>query len=154
VIAWLLHATALWMWHHPGFFQATLESDAVHAFQHASFLGTAIIFAWTVVHPRAAHIGIGGSIVYLFTTAVHSGVLGALLTFARTPWYEGYLGTTAAWGLTPLEDQQLGGLIMWVPAGAVYLFGALLILARWINESNRRKSVEHTNGTVDARLHR
>jgi putative membrane protein len=152
VIAWLLHATALWMWHHPGFFQATLESDAIHGLQHASFLGTALVFAWTIIHPRAAHIGIGGAIIYLFTTAVHSGVLGALLTFAHKPWYEGYLATTTAWGLSPLEDQQLGGLIMWVPASAVYLFAALLLLARWISDSEKPGAAEHVNGTVDRRL--
>jgi cytochrome c oxidase assembly factor CtaG len=38
----------------------------------------------------------------------------------------------ARWGLTPLEDQQLGGLIMWIPAGAVYMLAALALAARWL----------------------
>jgi putative membrane protein len=31
-----------------------------------------------------------------------------------------------------VEDQQLGGLIMWVPAGFVYLLIALLLFAAWL----------------------
>jgi cytochrome c oxidase assembly factor CtaG len=154
VVAWMLHAAAIWLWHNPRFFQATLESDAIHALQHVSFLGTAIIFVWTLVHPRVANIGTGGAVVYLFTTAVHTGVLGALLTFAHRPWFDAYIVTTRAWGLSPLEDQQLGGLIMWVPAGAVYLFGALLILARHITEADHPRAVEHTNGASKTKINR
>ena len=73
--------------------------------------------------------GYGAAVVYVFTTAMHTSALGALLTFSRTLWYPAYQGTTAAWGLTPVEDQQLGGLIMWVPAGVVYLAAGLLLFA-------------------------
>jgi putative membrane protein len=33
-----------------------------------------------------------------------------------------------------VEDQQLGGLIMWVPAGLVYLIATLAIVASWLAE--------------------
>jgi putative membrane protein len=53
-------------------------------------------------------------------------------------WYPAYAGTTAAWGLTPLEDQQLGGAIMWVPSGVVFIAVAMVLMSRWISESDRR----------------
>jgi putative membrane protein len=68
---------------------------------------------------------------------LHTSALGALLTFANTPWYPVYRDTTATWGLTPLEDQQLGGLIMWVPACAVYIAGGLVLFVMWLRESER-----------------
>ena len=34
--------------------------------------------------------------------------------------------------MTPLADQQLAGVIMWVPAGGVYLVVALWMLVVWI----------------------
>jgi cytochrome c oxidase assembly factor CtaG len=83
-------------------------------------------------------MGYGAAVIYVFTTAVHTSALGALLTFSRALWYPAYQGTTAAWGLTPAEDQQLGGLIMWVPAGVVYLVAGLLLFALWLRESERR----------------
>ena len=59
------------------------------------------------------------------------------LRSASTIWYPDYTSTTPAWGLTPLEDQQLGGLIMWIPAGLVYVIGGLLLFAEWLRESDR-----------------
>lgn len=136
--AWLLHAAALWLWHLPGPYQAALAGEGLHALQHASFLGTGLLFWWALFHGREGRLGYGAAVFYLFATAMHSGALGALLTLSPTPWYPAYDGTTAAWGLTALEDQQLAGLIMWVPAGVSYLVAGLALLAAWMRESERR----------------
>jgi putative membrane protein len=138
VVAWLLHAVVLWMWHLPTLFQATLTSDLVHAAQHGSFLGSALLFWWAIIHGPRRAAGYGIAVLYLFTTAMHTGLLGALLSLAGRPWYPAYAGTTRAWGLSPLEDQQLGGLIMWIPAGIVYVAAGLLLFAAWLQESERR----------------
>jgi cytochrome c oxidase assembly factor CtaG len=132
--AWLLHGVAIWIWHLPALFGAALRSDAVHALQHASFLGSGLLFWWAMLHP-AIRARRGMAIVYLFTTVVHTGVLGALMTFARVPWYPSYASGAAEWGLTPMSDQQLAGLIMWIPASVVYLIAALLIVRRWLADS-------------------
>jgi len=136
--AWGVHAAALWLWHVPLLFEATLRSDLVHTLQHVSFLGSALLFWWALVHGPRGLAGYGAGVLYLFTTAVHSGVLGALITFTRGVLYPSYGATAPAWGLTALEDQQLGGLIMWVPAGLVYIAAGLLMCAGWMRESERR----------------
>jgi putative membrane protein len=138
LVAWAIHAVALWAWHAPVLFQATLRSDLVHTLQHLSFLGSALLFWWALIHGRRGLLGYGAAVLYVFTTSVHSGVLGALITFAGKVWYPAYSGTTASWGLTPLEDQQLGGLIMWVPAATVYVIAGLALMVGWMNESERR----------------
>ena len=76
----------------------------------------------------------------LFFTAVQSSVLGALITFAPTAWYPSYASTAPAWDLTALEDQQLGGLVMWVPAGLVYVLAALVLLAAWLRAAPGRSA--------------
>jgi cytochrome c oxidase assembly factor CtaG len=136
--AWAIHAAALWVWHMPALFQATLKSDLVHTLQHLSFLGSALLFWWALIHGRRGLMGYGAAVLYMFTTSLHSGVLGALITFARSAWYPAYANSTASWGLTPLEDQQLGGLIMWIPAGLVYVVAALALMVGWMRESERR----------------
>jgi putative membrane protein len=137
-VAWAIHAAVLWVWHAPTLFQATLESEMVHTAQHLSFLVSALLFWWALIHGRQGLMGYGAAVLYMFTTSVHSGVLGALLTFSSSVWYPAYTDTTASWGLTPLEDQQLGGLIMWVPAGLVYLLAGLALFVGWLRESERR----------------
>jgi putative membrane protein len=134
--AWLLHALALWLWHIPTLFDAALDDPVLHACQHASFLFTALLFWWSVLG-AATRKEQGIALVSLFTTMVHTGALGALLTLARTPWYVHYFGTTSSFGLDALEDQQLGGLIMWVPAGLVYIVCGLAMARRWIEPRPR-----------------
>jgi putative membrane protein len=135
--AWAIHAVALWAWHAPALFQATLRSDLVHTLQHICFFGSALLFWWAIMHAERGAVGYGAAALYVFTTSVHSGVLGALITFAQTVLYPAY-NSTMTWGLTPLEDQQIGGLIMWVPAGVVYIVAGLALCAGWIRESERR----------------
>jgi putative membrane protein len=139
-VAWLIHAAVLWLWHAPWLFQATLASEAVHAAQHLSFLVSALLFCEALIYGHERWMGYGAAVIYVFTTAVHTSALGALLTFSPTLWYPVYQQTTAAWGLTPLEDQQLGGLIMWVPAGVVYLVAGLALFALWLREAERNVS--------------
>ena len=134
--AWWIHAVALWCWHAPLLFQATLSNDWVHAAQHASFFLSALLFWWSLLYARGAG-GYGAAVLYVFTTAIHTSILGALLTFSRTIWYPAYNTTVAAWGLTPLEDQQIGGLVMWIPASLVYIAAGLALLAAWMKASDQ-----------------
>jgi cytochrome c oxidase assembly factor CtaG len=133
VEAWIIHAVVIWGWHIPALFQATQHNFWIHAAQHFSFFASAVAFWWSIFQGRRA--GRGMAILSLFTTAVHTGVLGALMAFSRAPWYPVYANGAAEWGLTPLGDQQLAGLIMWIPASAAYLIGALILTRRWLRDS-------------------
>ena len=135
VAAWLLHFAALWLWHVPALFQAGLTDNNVHALQHASFLFTALLFWWAVLGRHRANAARGAGIVYLFTTMMYTGALGALFTISDTVWYPAYGHNAEYFGLSALEDQQLGGLIMWIPAGLVYLAAGLVLSAGWLQRS-------------------
>ena len=138
LVAWLVHAVALWIWHVPVLFEAVLHNEWVHTLQHLSFLVSALLFWWALIHGPRGAMGYGAAVLYLFTTSIHSGVLGALLTVAGSVWYPSYIGLTTSWALTPLEDQQLGGLIMWIPAGLVYVIAGLALFAGWLREADVR----------------
>ena len=135
--AWCIHFAALWAWHVPRFFEAALESEAIHVAQHASFLASALLF-WWAVFGRGVRRADGASLALVFTTMMHTSALGALLTFAPAPWYPHYVGTTM---LSPVEDQQLGGLVMWVPGSVSYLAAALWIVAGWLRRPAPRAAL-------------
>jgi cytochrome c oxidase assembly factor CtaG len=141
---WVAHAVALWMWHVPQFYSAALENESVHALQHSIFLVTALLFWWTLIHGRYGRMGYGIAVLYVFTTAIHSGALGALLTLADRVWFPIHEGRTAAWHLSALEDQQLAGLLMWIPAGLVFIVIGLALVAAWLGESERRLAFSRT----------
>jgi putative membrane protein len=147
--AWLLEAIALWIWHVPALYQATLTSDWVHAAQHLSFFLTAVLF-WSALYGAGrSAMGYGTATLYVFGTAVHCSALGALLTFSAVVWYPAYAATTQSWGLTPLEDQQLGGLIMWVPTAVVFILIGLVLFARWIVEAGSRQRHSSLQAVLD-----
>lgn len=134
--AWTIHGLVLWIWHLPALFEASLASTSIHILQHLSFLAVALLFWWSLF--RSDQAGSGTAVIYLFTTALHASGLGALLTFSPHVWYQPYLATAPEWGLTALQDQQLGGLIMWMPAGLVYVIAGLLAVKQMLAGSDSR----------------
>ena len=138
-IAWTLHVAALWAWHLPSMYDRALASEWVHVLEHATFLATALLFWWVLFAPHGRRLGAGSSLVYLFGAALQSTMLGAVLALARHPLYTAHFGTTRAWGFTALEDQQLAGLLMWVPAGIVYLLALVPPALRVLRETSQRE---------------
>jgi cytochrome c oxidase assembly factor CtaG len=142
VLALLLAMAALWIWHVPRFYDATLRSEGLHIFEHLVFLVTSTIFWWPILSPlESSRMAPGSAFAYLAAAMLATSVLGILITFAPVGSYAAYLhpadslgildGLRHFWGLTIEEDQQLGGLLMWVPGGMVYLVAIVAILLRW-----------------------
>jgi putative membrane protein len=130
VVAWLLHAVIVLAWHHPALFQRTLQSEWVHVTQHVTFFGSALVY-WAAlgVQGGTSRLPIPAGVLYLFTTGIYGAALGALFTVSRELFYPAYARSAIAWGITPLQDQQLAGLVMWVPAGFVYVGAAVWLLS-------------------------
>jgi cytochrome c oxidase assembly factor CtaG len=137
--AFLIHALAIWVWHAPGLYDASVRSEAIHSAQHLSFLGSALLFWWSVLHSRHRKGSEVFAMLLLFLTAIHTTLLGALLTVSDSSIYSAYHdAVTLPWGLTSLEDQQLGGIIMWVPGSVVYMIAALYLMLGLLTRSGAR----------------
>jgi cytochrome c oxidase assembly factor CtaG len=151
VVVWLLHAAAIWVWHLPGLYDRALRDPVTHVAEHLTFLGTALLFWWLLTDRRARRrLGTGGATFYLFTAALSDTLLGAALSLSRRPWYSGHWGTTIPWGLTPLEDQQLAGLLMWVPAGLVYLAALAPLIVTVLSGGQRSAAPRETGRAAHA----
>ena len=76
-LAFVFHSVALWLWHVPPLYEAAVADLNVHVVEHLSFVVTAALFWWAVLHRiRDGH---AASVLYLFGMAVQSTILGALL---------------------------------------------------------------------------
>jgi putative membrane protein len=140
-----LHTLAVWAWHAPGPYEAALRSEAIHALEHAAFLGTAL-WVWHHV-ARALPQGSGAygsqhgaALCLLFASMVQSSLLGMLITIAPAAWYPEHGASAVAWGMTPLEDQQLAGLWMWIPGGVPHVIAALAVFYAWLCASEKAGS--------------
>lgn len=136
-VVFVLATIALWAWHLPGPYRTALENPWVHALEHASFVGTSMLFWWIVLTPAGRKvIDEGAAIFFVFVSGMPAAALGALLTFATVRLYPIHRAGVTLWGTTLLHDQQMAGLIMWIPAGVVYLGTAAILFLRWISASD------------------
>lgn len=137
-VAAMLQVVALWGWHAPGAFEAARFDDTVHAIEHASFLGTGLLFWWALIHSgRCGPMGHALAAFWTLVTVITGGLLGALITFAPNQLYASYGDAAALWGMSALDDQQLAGLIMWVPAGLTHLAAGVLLVGSWLRALER-----------------
>jgi putative membrane protein len=147
-VAWPLGVGTMLGWHIPALFNAALTNDALHIFQHLSFLITGAIFWWPILGPlEARRMPPLPAILYLFSACTACSLLGAVLTFTPAGWYPAYLNPEdslgilriirSGWGIDAQTDQQLGGMLMWVPGCLVYLAAILARVARWYGATER-----------------
>lgn len=108
-------------------------------------------------HPPAA-MSPGARIFSPVLTMTPQMVAGAVIAFTEHDLYPIFdLCGRAIPGISPLTDQMLGGLIMWVPAGFIEVFGLLFALSTMMRLSGknrlpprRRKSVGAERPTIAA----
>ncbi|HVX40632.1 MAG TPA: cytochrome c oxidase assembly protein [Gemmatimonadaceae bacterium] len=143
-VVFTVHMAAIWFWHFPGPYQAALGNDAVHALEHLSFLGTAVLFWWLVMQPTGRRrLGYGQGLFFVGATLIQGGALGALLMWSSTPWYPAHAASTLAMGVSPLADQQLAGLLMWIPPGFLYIGAACGLFLAWLRDDDAKSSAAH-----------
>jgi putative membrane protein len=148
VVAWVLFAGVNWGWHFSALYDQALENAALHYFQHATFLGAALLFWWPVLgaDPSPWRMPHPVRLLYLFLAMPQNSFLGVALMSTSSVLYPHYATNLRAWGPTPLEDQQLGGVIMWVAGDLAFLAGMAIVVALWMRHEEERTR------RLDARL--
>jgi putative membrane protein len=132
------HLLVLWAWHAPIMYEAALSSALVHALEHATMVGTALLVWGAILRPgRRARLASGIGVVGIWLLLAQGAVLSALLVFSREPLYPAYAGMSP-WGLDALADQQLAGLVMWLPGGIVYGIAGVATFIVWFRAVEER----------------
>lgn len=140
-----LMVATLWIWHDPNLYNLALRSDFAHDLEHYTFFFTSLLYWWHAtgaaprIHPlmsRPKRIG------YLFVAIPATFFLGVGIAFSQTvlyTYYETVPRVPPPLGLPVLDDQILGGIIMWVPGSMMFLIGALVIIAAWLQAEERKQ---------------
>jgi putative membrane protein len=125
IVAALLFALGLWLWHAPRLYEEALENEQLHTLEHLTFLITAAVFWRMVATSGNRRLDAGTAIVLVTLVGLQGNLLAALITLAPVPLYSSYAAQ-------PLLDQQIAGLLMWVPAGLIYLSATIVAIARLV----------------------
>lgn len=129
---WLAAAAALVGWHIPAAFTLALRSEAWHVIEHASFLGTGLLFWWPVVQPwpSVPTWPRWWIVLYIFLATLPCDILSAFLVFSDRVVYPVYSLAPRYFDISLLEDQECAGALMWTCVTVVYLVPAAILTTR------------------------
>jgi len=151
VVAFPLWAVDLYVWHLPLFYQAALRHSAVHAVQHAMFLGLGINM-WMCLFgplPMPQWFGNLGRLAYIIAVRLAGTVLGNIFLWSGTVFYPFYLHGDSLHNISPLADQNIAGAIMMVEESILTLGLFCWLFLRTAREGEERQDLldyAHANG--------
>lgn len=125
-----LFTGVLLAWHLPGPHEAALGVPWVHAFEHATLLGAAVLY-WTAVLGAAPgrQASAGTRIAALVAVMPPMALLGAVLMTSEHVAYAPYAAAAQRWDWSALADQRAGAGVMWV--GGAFVMTVALVLVVW-----------------------
>jgi cytochrome c oxidase assembly factor CtaG len=139
LVAVPLYVAVLYGWHLGGAFEAAVQHPVVHALQHMSFIGAAILVWWPALEPKRRRVpGELWKVPYVLGTRFLSMFLGMSLIMIRVPVYtDAYPAGERGHGLTAVADQQLAGGLM-ICVDIVIMAAALIFFfARAASDAER-----------------
>jgi cytochrome c oxidase assembly factor CtaG len=141
-IAWLLMNLGYLGWHVPAAYDLALENETWHGVEHLCFLGTSLLFWWTILRPWPApkQRNNWGALLYLALADIVMTMLSGFLTFCDRPVYPYYVNHPNPFGVPVLTDQVLGAVIMWVLGSFAFLVPAMVITVQLLSPSRERNA--------------
>jgi cytochrome c oxidase assembly factor CtaG len=142
-IAFVLFNADFFIWHAPALYNATLENQNIHIFEHLTFIIFGLLNWWPIFSPSKdlPRLSIGGQTLYMFLSGMPIVLLGAGLTFA-SPLYAPYIAAPRVWGISAATDQQLGGLIMWIPGNIIFIVIMSVLFLRWMQRKEKEQAAQ------------
>ena len=139
VVAFTLWALDLYVWHLPVLYEASINSEAVHALQHTTFVffGVTMWFALLGPLPQPAWFGNGAKLLYIVAVRLTGALLGNVFVWSESIFYPDYRPGQASWDIGPLEDQGIAGTLMMIEGSIV-----TIVLLGWLFLKTARESEE------------
>jgi putative membrane protein len=132
-IALPLWIANLFIWHIPGLYESAVTNEAVHALQHACFIGFGVLMWMPIAGPLPVPTWFGGGaqVGYTAVARLAGAGLGNILVWSGTALYPVYAAGEAYWDISPLTDQGIAGMIMMIEGSIVTLGVLAWTLLRW-----------------------
>lgn len=116
-----LAAFACWVvnfyvWHLPVLYQGAVHHEAVHALEHALFIGFGVGMWMPLLGPlpKPAWFGNLAKLLYVVAVRLAGAILGNVLIWGGNVFYPTYAKGERSWHVPPLADQNAAGAIMMI----------------------------------------
>ncbi len=141
VVGWVLFAGVGFGIHLTALFDVALRSPAIHALEHALWVGAALAYWWPIVgrdptpHPMSYPV----RLLSLFLAMPAMSFLALAIYSARAPLYDWYASLPAPWGPAALADQRGGATMMWLVGNLALVVAMLIVAAAWKRDEDARQ---------------
>jgi cytochrome c oxidase assembly factor CtaG len=142
-VAFPLWAIDLYVWHIPALYEAALRHSAVHALEHAMFLGFGVNM-WMCLFgplPMPSWFGNLGRLLYIISVRLVGSILGNVFLWSGTVFYHFYLPGDATHHLAPVTDQNLAGAVMMVEESLLTIGLFCWLFLRTAREAEERQGL-------------
>ena len=142
LVAIPVYALVLYFWHFSFAFEAAVRHDAVHALQHASFVGIGMLVWWSALEPKRRRLsGELWKIGHILAARMMGMFLGMGFVIIREPIYTGvYPAGERRFGLSAIHDQQLAGAMMVGLDVVLMLFALTFFFLRAAGDNDREEA--------------
>ncbi len=140
-IALPLWIANLFIWHIPALYEGAVTNEAVHALQHACFIGFGVLMWMPIAgpFPVPSWFGGGAQVGYTVVARLAGAGLGNILVWSSTALYPVYAAGEAYWEISPLTDQGIAGMIMMIEGSLVTLGVLAWVLLRWASRDQEKQ---------------
>lgn len=140
IVGWALFVGAPFAIHFSPLFDLALRDDAVHATEHALWLGTALVYWWPIVgrDPMPHRMSYPARMLSMLLTMPATSFAALAIYGASTALYPTYAALPDPWGGLALGSQRVAAVIMWL-VGNLFMVAAMLVCAgAWKRDEERR----------------
>jgi len=143
VVALPIWAANLVLWHIPFFYEAAIESSAVHAVEHVSFFAAGIVLWLPVLEtlPAPEWFGTGAKLGFIVGVRLVATVIGNVFVWGGAPFYDVYETGDEYLGLSPSGDQSLAGSLMMLEGSLVTVVAIAWLFLRMAQEGEIRQEL-------------
>ena len=143
LVAFPIWAANLVLWHLPTFYEAALDSSAVHALEHVSFFTAGIVLWLPVLEtlPAPEWFGTGAKLGYIVGVRLVATAIGNVFVWGGSPFYGVYETGGDYLGLSPEADQSLAGSLMMLEGSVVTIVAIAWLFLRMAQEGEIRQEL-------------
>jgi putative membrane protein len=140
LVAFPIWTVNLVLWHIPFFYEAAVESSAVHALEHVSFFTAGIVLWLPVLErlPAPEWFGTGAKLAYIVGVRLVGAVIANVFVWAGGPFYDVYPSDEYL-GLSDTADQSLAGSLMMLEGSIVTIVAIAWLFLRMAQEGEVRQ---------------
>jgi putative membrane protein len=143
LVAFPIWAANLVLWHVPTFYEAAVDSSAVHALEHVSFFTAGIVLWLPVLEtlPAPEWFGTGAKLGYIVGVRLLATAIGNVFVWGGSPFYGVYETGGDYLGLSPEADQSLAGSLMMLEGSVVTIVAIAWLFLRMAQEGEIRQEL-------------